>query len=328
MNEKLQRATDHALAFLMTLDGVQPGDAQRRLRTIQVQHPDIGLELVWEQESYDGSLHYDALVRADGATVSVSVCRDGALPWPLRGVRRWSDADLVQVNGRILTMQDVVTLLDVVWREAPILERLVDVSLIRDELEQRPIEPSDAELQRGLDDLRRAHGLHDAAATQRWMQERGLTHERLEELINERVTMERLRDQVANGRVEAYFEAHRADFDTAHVARIECLDEDDAQRIVDGDLDFLAAGQQQFLADPTKNRSLFATVRHCEVGHAEPGTLSRQGRVVTQVLAVVPGRLDSATRAKIKDALMEAWLAERRCAAHVTWFWGTADRTT
>jgi len=327
MNETLQQATNHALDFLMTLDGVQPADAQRRLRAIQSEHPDIGLELVWEQESFDGSLHYDVLVRADGATVSVSFCRDGALPWPLRGVRRWSDADLMQVNGRILTMQDAVALLDVVWREAPILERLVDVSLIRDELDQRPIELSDVELQRGLDDLRRAHGLNEAAATERWMQARGLTHEQLEELINERVTMERLRDRVANGRVEAYFEAHRADFDTAHVVRVECLDEDEAQRIVDGDLDLFAAGKQQFLADPTKNRSLFATVRHCEIGYAEPGALSRQGRVVTQVLAVASARLDSATRSKVKDALLEEWLAERRRAAHVTWFWGTTDRT-
>jgi putative peptide maturation system protein len=301
------------------------------------------MELVWEEEAYDGSMHYDVLLRpGDGTTVSVSSCRDGALPWPLRGVRRWSDADLAQINGQLLKMQDAVTYLDVVWDQAPIGNRLIETALLREELDRHAVELDDEELQLGMDGLRRTHKLHDAEATRRWMQQRGLTHEQLERIVMDSLTYGKLRARVAEGRVERYFEDHRAELDTASVAQIECADAVSAGRlaraIAAGEVGFFEAAQQQFLAAPAQVRIAFATVRRREAGElATPlfaaaagdvvGPISVGDRhVITRVLSLTPARLDEPTRAAVVSLLFEEWLVERRRTADITWFWGTSNR--
>jgi len=348
MSHELQVATVEVLDYLSALgqEGVRPVEAQRRLRAVQARHPEIVMELVWEEESYDGSVHYDALLReSDGATLSVSLNRDDGLPWPLRGVRRWSDADLAQVNGEILKIQDAVGLLDFLGQDTPVLQRLVDVCLIRQELAQRPIPLSDAELQRGLDDLRRAHKLHGAADTARWMRARGLTHERLEQLVVDHLTIDRLGERIAEGRVERHFEAQRAQLDTARLARLEFGDEESARRtyrrLCAGELDFFAAAEQAFLAAPKSERALFVSLQRSALSEelgaavfaATPGSVLEPMRlddrfVILRVLSLAPAQLDGATRVAIQQQLLEAWLAARREQADVTWFWGTSERAT
>jgi len=345
MTETMQRAVVDVLAYLMSLsqDPVLPAEAQRGLRLVQTQHPELALELVWEVEAYDQSLHYDVLVQsAAGDTVSVSHCAGGGgLPWPLRGVRRWSDANLLQVDGKMLTMEEAVGFLDILWSEAPIMERMVNACLIREELVRRPIEIGDAELQSGMDDLRRAKQLYTAADTERWMHERGMTHAQVEQLVAGTLMCAALRRRLAEGRVASYFEAHHAELDTAHVATIESGDEDAARRlhreIASGDVAFLVAAQQQFLATTQPARALFTTLRRRTatdalgqaVFAAAPGDVVGPVRigaryVIAQVLAVRPAQPDEASRAEIEQILFDAWLAERRQTAKVTWHWGAA----
>jgi hypothetical protein len=49
--------------------------------------------------------------------VSLSFCPDEELPWPLRGVGRWSDKDLVRVNNTLLRVEDAIAFLDFIWNE-------------------------------------------------------------------------------------------------------------------------------------------------------------------------------------------------------------------
>jgi hypothetical protein len=153
--------------------------------------------------------------------------------------------------------------------------------------------------------------------------------------------MLKLRTRVTAGRVETYFEEHRDELATAHLARIECTDAVSAQRlyreIVAGEVEFFEAAQRRFLA-AQQERTLFATLRRRDVSAAlgaavfaaSPGDVvgpGDEGVVVTRVLAVTQARLDASTRAAIEEILFEEWLAERRRAARITWHWGTADRT-
>src|SRR5689334_2787862 len=120
MTENLSEVVADVVAFLMLAnrDGVRPRDARARLRTLQARHRDVEMELLWEEEAYDHSLHYDVLMRSRGkGTVSISFATDRGLPWPLRGVKRSTDANLLQVNGKMLTMEDAFTFLDVLWNE-------------------------------------------------------------------------------------------------------------------------------------------------------------------------------------------------------------------
>jgi putative peptide maturation system protein len=228
-------------------------------------------------------------------------------------------------------MENAVELLDIVWNETSIMERLIDACLIREELQRFPIDLSDADVQMAVDGLRRTNKLFTVEDTERWMQQRGLTQEQLEELASDNFTVLKLRERLASGRVEHYFEAHRADFDTAHVARIECPDAPSAQllhrQIVAGETDLFEAAQQQFLRSPKQAPSLFATLRRRDLAGASSGDLVCVGSVVTRVLSVTPAALNAETKAAIEEILFGEWLAERRRAASITWHWGRADRT-
>src|SRR5207247_7550669 len=112
----------------------------------------------------------DALLHLPGeGTISLSFCPDRALPWPLRGVHRWSDKDLVRVNDTVLQVDQAIACLDFIWGEWPLVKRLVDTCLIQEALQKDPIDLSDAQLQQAMDGFRRAHQLYTAEDPFRWM---------------------------------------------------------------------------------------------------------------------------------------------------------------
>jgi putative peptide maturation system protein len=340
MTDSLTPAVCAALEYLRDLnrDGVRPDEARNRMSGLRGQHPQTRIDLLWEEEACDQSVHYDTLVQQDGeGTVSLSFCRERTLPWPLRGVQRWSEMDLVRVNATVLKVDQAVALLDFIWDDAPMLKRLVDAGLIREALDQDPVPPSDEDLQRALDEFRRLHGLFKAADMYRWMEQRGLTQERLESHLAELAEIEALRDRVTARKVEAYFEERRSEFDTVSLAQFTVKDADQAQKIAvqirAGSVDFYAAAERSFLAEDAPS-NLFKTVVRGQASaefsaafDASPGELLGpirvdSGNVIVRVLSQTPARLDTATQAAIKELVFEDWLKDRRRAATIEWYWG------
>jgi putative peptide maturation system protein len=233
VNGRLSVALGETLDYLKEVarDGAGPAEAWHRFRGLQQRHPETPLDLVWLEETYDRSVHYDALLDLPGeGTVSLSFCPEGGLAWPLRGVQRWRDQELLRVNETVLTVDHAIACLDYIWNEARILRQLVDVCLIQEALRHAPIVLSDAELQRAMDRFRRTHGLLTAAATHAWMAERGVTPEKLERLVADEATLARLRERVVAGRIEAYFESHRDELAAVALTRLELADEAEARR--------------------------------------------------------------------------------------------------
>jgi putative peptide maturation system protein len=220
----LQPLLGRTLTYLQALarDAVQPDDARAGLRLLERDDPDHPLDLVWLDEGYDQSLHYDALIRLPGeGTVSLGFSPDRSLPWPLRGVQRWKDQDLVRVNTHVLTVDHAIANLDLIWGESAITQRLIDVCLIKEALDRDPIVLSEIELKRAMDAFRRARRLYTGEATRAWMEQHGISHDKLERLVTDDATVARLRERVAAGRVEGYFGEHIADFATVTVLRLD-----------------------------------------------------------------------------------------------------------
>src|SRR4051794_33645060 len=97
-----QRALLEGADFLHHIIGDQSDEAtaRARLEVLRTQHPDVRLDLLVDEEPFDGSLHVDLLLRTGtGRTVSISVSPPCGLPWPLRGVVRAGEHDLLEVNG-------------------------------------------------------------------------------------------------------------------------------------------------------------------------------------------------------------------------------------
>jgi putative peptide maturation system protein len=346
VNEIVIDVFDYVAALVR--DGVRPEDAQSRLHLIRARHPAAELDLVWQEEAYDQSVHYDALVSLPPhGTVSISVCPDDALPWPLRGLHRWNDQDLVRVNDTTLKVQQAIACLDFIWSEAPIAQRLINACLVQEELQKNPVNLTDAELQEAMDGFRKAHRLYTAETTHQWMARRGLTHEKLEEYVGDEAIVANLRGRVADGCIDAYFAAHRSSFDRVHFAQVGFPDAADAQRafeqIRSGDISLYDVARQRALDMPAGSHQqrldMFAVLhrgeapdRWSDLFDAAPGDLlppihTEDGYVLAQVIAVVPACLDEATRDQVTRVLFDAWLEERRRKASIEWNWGNAQRT-
>ena len=115
----------------VTREQVQPLQACAHLNGVRQRHPNASIELVWEDQAFDGALHYDALIRdGERRAISVSVCPDDALPWPLRGLQRWRGSDLLRINGVVLPVADAIFQLDVLWEKTALMQGLIDSCLV------------------------------------------------------------------------------------------------------------------------------------------------------------------------------------------------------
>lgn len=351
MNESLRKALLDVNDYLLSLqqENVRPRDARARLQPLRERYPDLEIDLLAEEEAYDRSVHYDALVRVPGeGTMSVSYCRERAVPWPLRGVHRTNEADLVRVNTRIMQVDAAMACLDFIWDQAPIIERLVNTCLIHEELDRQPITLSDAELQEAMNRFRASKKLFKAEDTLRWMESHGMSHEKLQSYVAETAIVPKLRDRVAEGHIDDYFRDHARDFDSVWIARFEVADRRQASELAEqiraGRQDFMAAAEKVLFrtaqhgvapaslyamierrdAAPEFREQLFASAPGQLVGPSE----GPNGFALMRVLAVQPAQMDDRTRASIKKAIFDNWLRERRQAAKIEWCWGNVSTTS
>jgi putative peptide maturation system protein len=330
----------------LVADGVQPAAALAGVSVLTEHHPTTPVDLVWLEEPYDQSVHYDALIHFPGeGTVSLSFSPDGGLPWPLRGVQRWHDRDLAKVNNVVLTIEHAIAQLDFVWDQAPIVRQMVDACLIRETLQREPIDVDDLDLQEALDVFRRARRLFAAEDTHRWLADNGISSEKLEQLLRDQAALRKLRARVAAGRVEEYYAAHREALGDFALLRLDFVDQVQARAALDATRrEAFVAVAQQAIGDavargrtPPVLESL--VLRRRDAGNlelpvtAQPGDVfgpihSDRGAALLQVLAVRPACLDERTRKTIVHLLFEEWLAARRRSARIEWYWGNADQVT
>ena len=327
------------LAFLQALasERVAPPDALERLAALRAALPALTIDLVWDTGQADGAVHYDALIRGPSAdqTVTLSVSPDGGLPFPLRGAHRWTDRELVRVDGTELGVADAMTALEGLWREARLLERIVDTAIVRRELDRAPIALDEADTQLALDRFRSAHGLLTAADTDAWLRSHGLAPDQLVAIACEALLLERLRHRTVGDAVATRFAASPADFDRIDLVWFEAPSEaaagDLAGAIAGGADDFLAAADRTVAARGrgsitygTERRERLGTAAVLTAGAVLPLRLS--GRpVVARIRSVTPAVLDDATRQALETALFDGWLAEQRARAVTDWNWGPAE---
>src|SRR5262249_22508850 len=103
---------NEALDYLCQLreEGLPPGAALARLQALPERHPAVELDLAWQEEAFTRSLDYYVLVHFPGdATLSLGLCPDQAVPWPLRGAQHSREDEILRVNQWRLRVEDVMT---------------------------------------------------------------------------------------------------------------------------------------------------------------------------------------------------------------------------
>jgi putative peptide maturation system protein len=171
------------LAYLTALwqDNVGTDEARQRLGPLCERYPHLSLDLLWEEISYTGDLHYTVLLTMPKVgTVSLSLTPDTAVPWLLHWAHHARENEVVRVNQETLTIEHTIASLDLGREQTPTASRLVDMCLIKEAVRHYRIQPSAAYLQQALDRFRQEHRLFSAASTHQWMTERGLSHQKFE----------------------------------------------------------------------------------------------------------------------------------------------------
>jgi putative peptide maturation system protein len=326
---------------------VQEHTGPQQAREAEPRTP-VKIDVLWDQESVTGSVHYDPLLRVPGwGSVSIGYSPERGLPWALRGTFRWSEVDMLRVNQRRIGVADVVTQLDFLWAEPWLTRQLVDSVLITEALEEEPdaFTASDEELQEAMDAFRRRRGLLSEEAMMHWLEQQGLTQPKLETRLEGFVKIRKLRQRVVAGREEAYFASHKSEFDVALIARMVLGDLERArslyERLRGGEVDLLVAATEALREQaPVTHRSespppLLERARRSElpleqaavIFAATPGAVlepieTKAGYELRQVRGIEPAVLDAATRTAIGERLFQEWLDERRAEADVEWLWG------
>lgn len=186
-------------------------DARAELSALTGAWTGLRARVVSSREEYDSSRHFDVLLSDADGTYTVSFAPPDGLPWPLRGVHRWNEGDLLRVNGTILRIQQAIASLDFVWERDDLLDHLVNVCLIDEELDSRvPSAVSDADLQVRLDEFRRARGLLSVADTHEWLAQQGVSHRQLERRLADALLVEILAEQVVGDAVADFLKADKS----------------------------------------------------------------------------------------------------------------------
>jgi putative peptide maturation system protein len=331
-----------ALGYLWALsrDEVRPKDALRRLRDLREIYAQCRVDLLWEEDPYSKAIHYDVLLHVEGeGSVSLSLCPQGEIPWPLRGVQRRRERDLVRVNGDTVNVMSAMAMIDITRDKTQIMAQLVSQCLIQRAISDRALEVSDGEVEAVVDRFRRRRGLYGIEQTHEWLAQRGMTPEDLYTLLTGEAAKLKLREEIAEGRIEEYFASHESEFDRAHVVRLTVRGEEEAGRLYDklsaGELDFFEAAQRQFLAEVQPGTSeLLVVMRRKQMPPAYSDAIFRAGAgemlgpfqngdeyEILRVLQISRARIDEDTREAVKDRLFEEWLERERQKATIEWLW-------
>ncbi|HEX3758509.1 MAG TPA: hypothetical protein VHW23_07365, partial [Kofleriaceae bacterium] len=195
----------------------------------------------------------------------------------------------------------------------------------------------DAALQQAVDDFRVAHGLFDAAATERWLDQRGWTLEVLERVLEDQVRARMLRDRViaseaggeAGDAIETWFAAHAAELDAVVAGVARFPDEAEARAVADRARtepmhavveELSAAGAAAEYRIERWRRADCPAALRAALFDEPAGAPRAVGDRVVRVIARRPCRaLDDATRRAVRDRLFADWLTRRRAEARVEW---------
>jgi putative peptide maturation system protein len=339
-----RRFTD-GVAFLreLTSEDIPPADAILRLDRLRKELGDESADLVWHVETIDGSIAYCLLLRdEDGCVVSLGRAR-GGLPWALRGVRAWSEEDLVRINGRVVKVEEAIAFLELDAPNLNVAGRIVDSLLLREEVRRLEEHVEAPAIQAQVDDLRRQLGLESSTRTLRWLTERGMAVADLESYARDLVLIHSLqRTAVDLDSIRAYFEVNRSAFAKAEIHWTWRPNEDRARSALDELLRGTPIEQLALdLSNDLERVQLPVAVRRFRrdlpdtfAPLFDPGVTPvfgpipfRRGWVVGKRIDLTPAEWSQEVENAIREELFSQWLTARRSAARIEWLWGRADQS-
>lgn len=329
----------HIIAVIgnTTIDGSR--DVDRTRESIE-RVAGVRVQLIVHRDAFDDSFHIAALLPLkNGSVVSISPSSSG-LPWPLRGVQRWSDQDLLRVNGRTLSVRQAIAFLDFLWKDRGLIIRLIDSCLMEDALADHPIPLSTEDVQGALDEWRRAQGLTSREAMQEWLATRGFSLARFGRYVADELRIQRLRHAIAESLdhevtrkpvqvrdvvalvIEGVIPAAEHTVGTYLRSGADPKLEDVQALISDGSIH---AMRIVHVGEGNCTPQVVDRVKRARVGDVVGPVYANGTATFVRVLASLERSAESVADRIIEERLSE-WLREKRRSARIEWNWGPGEQ--
>jgi putative peptide maturation system protein len=154
-----------------------------------------GLEILWEGDAQRGH-DLCVLIHEEHGTTSIAFSPHGDVPWAIRGTQRWSEGWVARLDGREISVGDLMSALEFVWGELRIGRHLLRTRVVQTELARHPLEVQEADIEEQRLAFMREHELPDEAAIEVWLRERRITPASLQEQWHERAIQRAFRRRV------------------------------------------------------------------------------------------------------------------------------------
>ncbi|WP_102349509.1 peptidylprolyl isomerase [Bacillus sp. Marseille-P3661] len=244
-----------------------------------------------------------------------------------------TNIEVFTLNGQSISLQEVIALAKRQGNLSAIEEKIKQLVIV-DEAKQRGIEVSVEELQSTADQIRQELNLYSAAETNEWLEKRLLTIEDLQEMALYRKTADKLKESLAKGKVEQFFNENKIAFDTAVISHIVTKEEGEAKEIayqIEEGEEFHQLARELSIDEKTKpvggyigevyrkalSPQVEAAVFGAQAGEVVGPVSTDQGYHVIKVESIQNAILNEKLTEGIKELLFNQWLSDTLAAASV-----------
>jgi parvulin-like peptidyl-prolyl isomerase len=228
---------------------------------------------------------------------------------------------LAQLIQGTMTVPTMTTLL----HQYDLLPKLLQELLIDQEIADITVAPE--ALQLACQQFYAAHGITSEVARQAWMEQSGMSHDRLQAQLQRNLRLDIYKQKTWGHRLEAHFLAHKLQLDQITYSLLRIQDFAMAQeiffRIQSGEQSFADAVREYSqgaevetggLIGPTAlsqpHPLLAARLKSATVGQVLPPVKVGDWAVVLRLEQYLPAQFDATTQQQLMEHLFQSWLQE------------------
>ena len=330
MSELLAHALVQTLQFFQSTkpQALPVAEVKERFKQSMSAYQALQPRLITHRKPAQEQPQYEVFFSSAEGTLGLRWEPDMALPWTVAYADHWASNLVLTVDGIEITIQSaLIYLSNVVSNHPDLMTELVNRAIWSRVLEKQIITIEEPTLEAAVLAFRKQRGLFLADATEQWLKVNGLTYAALKDLISHQLKIEKYQETMVAEKVDPYFEKNHRDFDSLTCWQINGLTLPQAEDVVRS----FKQDDTSFLALVPQNAHVIRTTKARKSWHSAFGSgilgdtigpiPSGKTYTVGYVISTQSAELNTQTRAKIQEILVQNWLAEQREIANIRWHW-------
>lgn len=230
------------------------------------------------------------------------------------------------INGHCLTLDQSLGYLKKAGKIQPFLLEIAQQYLLQQEIENLP-EPTNAEIEQISMEVRLQQQLIKPETFQQWLTTNKITYDEFRNQIIYRLKLEKLKNQIADPKLQTTFEEQKPLLDRAVLSRIVVDTPDLAQNLkthLEDGADFNQLAKQHSVVDDAVVGGVMGPVSYGQmppvirenIGDAQAGQIVGPLQIdsrycLLKVEKILPATLDEPLKKQLENKIFEQWLTEK-----------------